>query len=62
MRFILVMIALVIAACGGSDSEDKKDPIGESYHESLEKAEDVETIVDDHAEAMRKKLEEAEGN
>jgi hypothetical protein len=62
VRIILVVIALVMAACGGKDSDDKTDPIGESYHEALDKAENVESIVEQQAEAARKELEEAEGN
>lgn len=61
MRIILVLIALVAGACS-SDTEDSKDPIGEAYHDSLDKAEEVEAIVEDQAEATREKIEEAEGN
>ena len=61
MRIFLVLIALVAGACS-SDTEDNKDPIGDSYHDSLDKAEEVEAIVEDQAEATREKIEEAEGN
>ena len=64
MRVLLVLIASILVACGGDteDNEENKDPIGASYHESLDKAENVEAIVEEHAEAQRKEIEEAEGN
>ena len=61
MRFLFVLIAFVAVACT-SDTEESKDPIGESYHESLDKAEDVEAIMNEHADTTRKEIEEAEGN
>lgn len=61
MRVFLVLVALVVGACS-SDTEESKDPIGEAYHESLDKAEEVEALVEEQAEATREKIEEAEGN
>ncbi len=64
MRVLLVLIASVLVACGSDneDNEENKDPIGSSYHESLDKAEEVEAIIEQHDEARREELEEAEGN
>ena len=61
MRSLLVLLALALSACG-NDAQENKDPIGDAYHESLDKAEEVEAIVEDQAEATRKAIEEAEGN
>lgn len=61
MRIILVVAVFVLGACS-NDAEDARDPIGESYHEALDEAEEVEAIVEDHAETTRKELEKAEGN
>jgi hypothetical protein len=61
VRIILAVIALAVVACS-DDTKTAEDPIGESYHEALDKADEVEAIVEEQAEATRKKLEEAEGN
>ena len=61
MRVFFVLIALVAGACS-SDTEESKDPIGEAYHESLDKAEEVEAIIEERAEAAREEIEAAEGN
>ena len=61
MRVFLVLIALAASACS-SDTEESKDPIGEAYHDSLDKAEEVEAILEERAEAARDEIEAAEGN
>ena len=61
MRIFLVLIALAAGACS-SETEEKEDPIGETYHEALDKAEEVEATIEEQAEQTRQAIEDAEGN
>ena len=61
MKYLLILVVLALGACSES-SEENKDPIGEPYHDALDKAAEVEAIVEEQAEATRQEIEEAEGN
>ena len=40
-------------------AEEGKDELGEAYHDALDKAEEVGEIIEEHAEEVRKEIEEA---
>lgn len=61
MRILPVLIILVLGACG-REAKETGDPIGESYHESLDKAGEVEAIVEERADAIQEEIDAAEGN
>jgi hypothetical protein len=45
-----------------AETGQRQSVIGAPLHEALERAESVQQTLDTHAEAMRRELEEAEGN
>ena len=70
MRFAYFCAVLALGACSSETSEpeaaaDNERPpsvIGDPLHQALERAESVQTTLDDRAADMRRRLEEDEGN
>jgi hypothetical protein len=68
MRYLLVLIVVAIAACGGpsqdnsskEEMETAADGLQESVNSSLEKAQGVEDVLQDAAEARDAAIDEAD--
>jgi len=70
MRFLLVLIAVAFAGCGGSSEPEKEtaveeemetaaDDLQESIETTLEKAEGVEDTLQEAADELDKAIDEA---
>ncbi|TAN73724.1 MAG: hypothetical protein EPN14_09585 [Gallionella sp.] len=59
MKYILLAVALLLNACDGSSPAAPK--IAAPQREALEKAKDVEQLVQKQHEESQKKIGEAEG-
>jgi hypothetical protein len=61
MRSALVLLAALLAGCGGSEPPAEPRPnVFEPLTGALEGAEDVQQTVNDQAAELRRRLEEAE--
>lgn len=61
-RWLGVGISLaLVSGCGSSNDEPDEAQLFDAVAESLDRAEDVQRIVDEQAEELRRRLEEAEG-
>ena len=69
MRMLILLSVFLFAGCGGSDDnstvaedvEEAEDVLGESFHDSMDAAEEVEQELMKSKEDMDAALEEAEG-
>jgi len=62
LRLTGVGIALaVLHGCGGPAEEPDEESVFDSVLQPMDRAEDVQRIVDQQAEELRRRLEEAEG-
>ena len=59
-------IVAILAACGGSDpgsdAESRSSVIGDPLHQAVERAESVQTTVEDRAAELRDRIEASESN
>ncbi|MGI9199628.1 MAG: hypothetical protein ACR2QL_01115 [Woeseiaceae bacterium] len=65
MRFLLSLIVIALAACGGppqDKTETAADDAQESINSSLEKAEAVEDVLQDAADSRDAAIEESTDN
>ena len=61
-RGLSVGIALAfVSGCGNSNDEPDEARLFDAVAEPLDRADDVQRIVDEQAEELRRRLEEAEG-
>lgn len=67
-QFLLIGVAIFfLQGCAGSDDEAETDietepeTVFDPLVETMDRAQDVQRIVDEQAEEMRRRLEEAEG-
>ena len=63
---LLIGVAIVLLqACAGSDDETdietEPETVFDPLTETMDRAQDVQRLVDEQAEEMRRRLEEAEG-
>jgi hypothetical protein len=66
---LLIGAAALVVACGGPEAPQAQDAaeaprqsvIGEPLHQALDRAEGVQSLVDEQAEETRRRIEEAEG-
>ena len=62
-RWILIGVAMVfVHGCAGSDDEAESERVFDPLIESVDRAQDVQRIVDEQAEELRRRIEEAEGS
>ena len=62
LRVIGVAFALaVVCACGAAEEETEDETVFDPLVEAIDQAEDVQRIVDEQAEELRRRIEEAEG-
>ena len=62
MRRLRVGLSLlVLVGCGASEEEASDENVFDPLVEQVERAEDVQRILDEQAEELRRRVEEAEG-
>ena len=62
-RLMMILGALLLAACGTEQSEEEKPKggvIGEAYVESLEEAEAVEDLAKERADRLQEEIDGAD--
>ncbi len=68
MRYTVLIASLFLLGCSGGESDDSADTVDEgaediagAYHDALDRAEEVEAIIEQEKADLDAALEEAEG-
>lgn len=68
MRYSVLFASLFLLGCSGGESDDSADTVDEgaediagAYHDALDRAEEVEAIIEQEKADLDAALEEAEG-